>query len=169
MDSEEPERENRGKQYLAYFWHLTKGILADPSLTPETRQRWQQLYDQNKKWLRFNKHGRPLPNWSGLSFADLASKLGMQQSYDVDYRFLSNAAHSSAAGTLLNVVAGNLQITDDTFVTPILVYGTRYMLAVAEIWNVHFKLIEESKMEAFRKQGLNFDFKAAKDALKRSP
>jgi hypothetical protein len=168
LDSEEPERENRGKQYLAYFWHLTIGILADPSLTPEIRQRWQQLYEQNKKWLKFNKRGRPLPSWSGLSFADLASKLGMQESYDVDYRFLSNAAHSSAAGAMWNVVGGSLQITDDTFVTPILVYGTRYMLAVTEIWNAHFQLLEDQKIEAFRNQGLNFDFKAAKDAGKRS-
>src|ERR1019366_1436979 len=160
--------ENRGKQYLAYFWHLTIGILADPSLTPEIRQRWQQLYEQNKKWLKFNKRGRPFPSWSGLSFADLASKLGIQESYDVDYRFLSNAAHSSAAGAMWNVVGGSLQITDDTFVTPILVYGTRYMLAVTEIWNAHFQLLEDQKIEAFRNQGLNFDFKAAKDAGKRS-
>jgi len=62
LDSEEPDRENRGNQYLAYFWHLTKGILANPSLPHENRQRWQQLYDQNKKWLRLNKRGNPLPN-----------------------------------------------------------------------------------------------------------
>lgn len=169
LESEEGERENRGKHYLAYFWHLTKGILTDPSLTPENRQRWQQLYDQNKKWLRFNRHGKPLPNWSGLSFADLASKLNLQQSYEVDYRFLSNAAHSSAAGAMFNVVGGTLQITDDTFVTPILVYGTRYMLAVTEVWNVHFKLIEHSEMEGFRKRGLTFDFNAARKASKNSP
>jgi hypothetical protein len=166
LDSEEPERENRGNQYLAYFWHLAKGILANPSLPPEDRQRWQQLYDQNKKWLRFNKRGNPLPNWSGLSFADLASKLNMQQAYEVDYRFLSNAAHSSAAGAMLNVIGGTLQITDDAFVTPILVYGTRYMLAVTEVWNAHFKLIDDSKMDEFRKQSLHFDFEAARDASK---
>ncbi len=168
LDSEESERENRGQQYLAYFWHLTKGILADPSLSSENRQRWQQLYDQNKKWLKFNKRGRPLTNWSGLSFANLASKLNTQQTYEVDYRFLSNAAHSAAAGSMWNVVGGTPQITDDTFVTPILVYGTRYMLAVTEVWNAHFKLIEESKMEAFRKQGLNVDFRATNDTLKSS-
>jgi hypothetical protein len=168
LDSEELERENRGKRYLAYFWHLTKGILANDSLTAESRQRWQQLYDQNKTWLQFNKHGKPLPNWSGLNFAALASKLNMQQTYDVDYRFLSNAAHSSAAGAMLSVVEGTLQIADDTFVSPILVYGTRYMLAVTEVWNAHFKLIEDSKLEEFRKQVLNFDFKAANVASKNS-
>jgi hypothetical protein len=104
-----------------------------------------------------------------LSFADLASKLNLQQSYEVDYRFLSNAAHSSAAGAMFNVVGGTLQITDDMFVTPILVYGTRYMLAVTEVWNVHFKLIEDSEMEGFRKRGLTFDFNAARKASKNSP
>jgi hypothetical protein len=35
LDSEEPERENRGREYLAYFFHLVpKGILSNPSLTP---------------------------------------------------------------------------------------------------------------------------------------
>lgn len=169
LDAEELEREDRGNQYLAYFWHLAPGILADSSLSPENRQRWQQLYDQNKHWLKFNKRGGPLSNWSGFSFADLASKLNMRQSYDVDYKFLSNAAHSSAAGVMSNAVGGILQIGDDTFVTPILVYGTRYMLAVMEVWNAHFRLIEDLKMEDLRKRSLTFDFKAANDALKNYP
>jgi hypothetical protein len=95
--------------------------------------------------------------------------LDLQQAYDVDYRFLSNAAHSSAAGAMLGVVGGTLQITDDKFVTPILVYGTRYMLAVTEIWNAHFKLIDHSGMDKFRKQGLHFDFEAARDASRGTP
>jgi len=63
---------------------------------------------------------------------------------------------------------GELQITDDTAATPILVYGTRYMLAVTDVWNAHFKLIEESKMGEFRNRCLAFDFQAATDDLKRS-
>jgi Family of unknown function (DUF5677) len=169
LDSESLERENRGLQYVAYFWHLAKGIMANPSLTPEERQRWQQLYDQNKKWLKFNKQGKPLPNWSGLSFADLANKLKVQPTYEVDYRFLSNAAHSSAAGAMSNIVDDILQITDDTFVTPILVYGTRYMLAVAAVWNDHFKLIDDSKLNELQKRVFNFDFKAAHAVLKTRP
>ena len=36
LDSEEPEQENRGREYLAYFFHLVpKGILSNPLLTPE--------------------------------------------------------------------------------------------------------------------------------------
>ena len=152
LDSEEPERENRGKQYLAYFFHLVNGILANPSLTPEEREQWQQLYDQNKQWLKFNKSGNPLPNWSGLSIAEMARKLNMIQTYNEDYRFLSNMAHGSSAGSLLRMRDGKLQITDDTTATPILVYGTRYTLGVTEVWNAHFKLIEESKMAELRKR-----------------
>jgi hypothetical protein len=55
-------------------------------------------------------------------------------------------AHASSAGRLLRIIDGEVQITDDSAATPILVYGTRYMLAVTEVWNAHFKLIEESKM-----------------------
>lgn len=168
LDSEEPERENRGKRYLAYFLHLVWGILSSPSLTPEERGQWQQLYDQNKSWLKLNKSGNPLPNWSGLSIADLARKLNMMQTYTEDYRFLSNMAHASSAGSLLSMRDGRLHITDDTAATPILVYGTRYMLAVTEVWNAHFKLVEEPKMVEFRERCLGFDLQAAADELKKS-
>jgi hypothetical protein len=169
LDSEEPERENRGSEYLAYFFHLIpKGILSNPSLTPDERKRWQDLYDQNKQWLKFTKSGNPLPNWSGLGIADLANRLKMQNAYDEDYRFLSNMAHGSSAGSLLRIVDGKLQITDDSAATPILVYGTRYMLAVTEVWNAQFKLIEESKMVELRNACLNFDLQQAADDLKKN-
>jgi Family of unknown function (DUF5677) len=169
LDLDEPERENRGRQYLAYFFHLVpKGILSSPSLKPEERQRWQRLYDQNKRWLKLNKSGNPLSNWSGLSVAALARKLNMEQTYDQDYRFLSNMAHGSSAGSLLGMQVGELQITDDTVATPILVYGTQYMLAVTEVWNAHFKLIEKSEMGELRKQCLRFDLQAAANDMKTS-
>jgi len=170
LDSEELARETRGREYLAYFFHLVpKGILSNPSLTPEERKTWQQLYDQNKQWLKFTKSGNPLPNWSGLSVADLAAKLKMQKTYDEDYRFLSNMAHGSSAGSLLRIVDGEMQITDDRAATPILVYGTRYMLAVTEVWNAEFKLIEESKMIELRNSCLNFDLQDAAVKLKNAP
>jgi hypothetical protein len=44
LDSEALERENRGRQYLAYFFHLVpKGILANPPLKPEERHHWRQI------------------------------------------------------------------------------------------------------------------------------
>lgn len=171
LDSEEPERENRGKQYLAYFFHLIpKGILSNPLLTPNERKRWQDLYDQNKQWLKFTKSGNPVPSWSGLSIAGLANKLNMKSTYDVDYRFLSNMAHGSSAGSLLKVFDGELEITDDRAATPILVYGTRYMLAVTEVWNAQFKVVKESRMVELRNACLNFDLQqAARDINKKSP
>jgi Family of unknown function (DUF5677) len=169
LDSEESEREKRGREYLAYFFHLVpKGILSNPSLTPEERKKWQDLYDQNKQWLKFTKSGNPLPNWSGLGIAGLADKLRMRSSHDEDYRFLSNMAHGSSAGSLLRIADGKLQITDDSAATPILVYGTRYMLAVTEVWNAHFKLIEESKMVELRQVCPNFDFQQAACYLKKN-
>jgi len=167
LDSEEPQRENRGREFLAYFFHLVpKGILSNPSLTPDERKRWQELYDQNKPWLKFTKRGNPLPTWSGLGIADLATRLKMQESYDVDYRFLSNMAHGSSAGSLLGIVDGKIQITDDTAATPILVYGTRYMLAATEVWNAHCRLIKEPKMVELRSACLNFDLQQAARNLK---
>lgn len=169
LDSEAPEQENRGREYLAYFFHLVpRGILTNPSLSREERKQWQRLYDENKRWLKLSKRGNPLSSWSGLSVADLARKLNMMQTYNEDYRFLSNMVHVSSAGSLLRMRDGRLHITDDTAATPILVYGTRYVLAVAEVWNAHFKFIDEPKMAEFRKQCLAFDLQAAADELKKT-
>lgn len=163
LDSDEPERENRGRQYLAYFFHLVpKGILANPSLKPEERRLWERLYDQNRRWLKFSKGGNPSSNWSGLRIVDLASKLNMQHAYNEDYRFLSTIAHASSAGSLLGMEGGELQITDDKAATPILVYGTRYMLAVIEVWNAYFKLIEASQMDTLRNRCLTFDLSGSR-------
>jgi hypothetical protein len=104
LDSEESERENRGREYLAYFFHLIpNGILSNPSLTPEERKRWQDLYDRNKQWLKFTKAGNPLPSWSGLAITALANTLKIRGSYDEDCRFLSNMAHGSSAGSSLRI------------------------------------------------------------------
>lgn len=167
LDSEDAEQENRGRQYLAYFCHIIPGIIANPAIGPEERSRWQALYDQNKKWLRFTGSGRPLNNWSGLGFADMTRKLQTPETYEQDYRFLSNMAHSSSAGFFPRIVGGRLQITDDTNATPILIYGTRYMLAVTEIWNGNFNLIKQSKMVDLRNRCITFDFQSAADNLKK--
>jgi hypothetical protein len=78
-------------------------------------------------------------------------------------------AHASSAGSLLRIVDGEVQITDDSAATPILVYGTRYMLVVTEVWNAQFKLIEESKIVEWRNSCLNFDLQGAADKLKNAP
>ena len=157
LDSEDSEQENRGRQYLAYFLHLIpKGILANPAVSSEDRRRWEKLYRQHKQWLKFTKSGAPAPSWSGLGVADLANKLKLQQAYNEGYRFLSNMAHASSAGSLLRLVGGEMQITDDTAVTPILVYGTRYMLAAFEIWNGHFGLVAKTKLTDLRNRCLTF-------------
>jgi hypothetical protein len=169
LDAEELERDRRGSEYLAYFWHLAPGVLANPSLLAEERKRWQDAYDQNKSWMKFDKNGRPLPNWSGLSFSEMAAKLNTQQSYKNDYRFLSNAAHGSSAGVMMNVVQDVLQIYDDRFVSGILVAGTCYMCAIAELWNIHFRLIEETKLKELRDKGLSFDFDGAAAVRRQVP
>ena len=69
----------------------------------------------------------------------------------------------------MRIVDGEVQITDDSAATPILVYGTRYMLVVTEVWNAQFKLIEESKMVEWRNSCLNFDLQGAAGKLKNAP
>jgi hypothetical protein len=153
------EKENRGRMYLAQFWHNAKELSDAMHLNLEKRKWWEERYDEHKKWLRF-KNGRPDPYWSGLNFYQLAVELGFKDTYEQDYRLLSNIAHCSARGLLLEEVDKEIQIQTDQLITPILVYGTKYMLWVTAHWNEHFKLIDELKLQRILDEAVNFDFRA---------
>lgn len=157
LGKDDAEKENRGRMYLANFWHSAKELSDTMHLTPERRKWWEERYDEHKKWLRF-RNGKPDPYWSGRNFYELAVELGFKDTYDQDYRLLSNIAHCSARGLLLDKRDNEIQIQTDRLVTPILVYGTKYMLWIAAHWNEHFKLIEESELKQILDQSVHFDF-----------
>lgn len=157
LGKDDAEKENRGRMYLAHFWHNAKELSSAMYLTPEWRKWWEEQYDRQKKWLRF-KNDKPDPYWSGLNFYQLATELGLKNTYDQDYRLLSNVAHCSSRGLLLDKVDNEIQIQTDRLITPILGYGTKYMLWVTAHWNEHFKLVEESKLQEILAEAVNFDF-----------
>lgn len=155
---EDQEREKRGELYLAYFWHNAKEIIA-LDIPEDRRQWWEKQYDIHKALLPLKPSGEPLQNWSGLSFAAIADKIGLKDTYEKDYRFLSNVAHCSARGLLLEKSDGTIQITTDVLVNELLVYGTRYMLAVTLYWNEQFALADSAKLAELHAEAVCFDFK----------
>jgi hypothetical protein len=157
--SEESKREERGQAYLAYFWHNAKEILVTTNLPDEQRQWWEKQYDRHKKFLTFDSKGRPSKSWSGLTFAQLAESLGRRDTYDKDYALLSNVAHCSSRGLLLGKTNNIIEIKSDRFVSPILVYGTKYTIWVAANWNETLALIDAASLEKLRDDAVNFTFK----------
>ncbi len=143
--------------YLAQFWHYARELSGAMPPTPEQRKWWDAQYNRHIQWLRF-KNNKPDPYWSGLNFRQLATETGFQDTYDQDYRLLSNIAHCSVRGLLLGKVDNEIQIQTDRLISPILVYGTKYMLWVTAHWNELFKLVENSKLEKVLSHTVNFPF-----------
>lgn len=156
---EDQDREKRGELYLAYFWHNAKEIIK-LNIPEDRRQWWEKHYDLHKRWLPLRPSGDPLQNWSGLSFAAMAERIGLKDTYETDYRFLSNVAHCSARGLLLDKVDGTIQITSDALIDELLIYGTKYVLAVTLYWNEHFALGDSGKLSELHAEAVGFDFKA---------
>jgi len=157
--SEESKREEHGEAYLAHFWHNAADILAKTELPEAQRKWWEQHYQLYKPRLKFNSKGRPANTWFGSNFAGLAATLGLQETYEKDYRFLSNVAHCSSRGLLLEKINNAVQIKSEFLVPEILVYGSKYTLWITANWNEHFALIEPAKLEQLRDEAINFRFK----------
>ena len=157
--SEEPKREERGEAFLAYFWLNAKEITAAIDLPEDRRKWWERQYNRHKKWLTFDKSGKPPKYWFASNFAQLAGGLGFQETYEKDYRFLSYIAHCSSRGLLSGKINDVVQIKTDWLIREILVYGTKYALWVSANWNEHFALIGTGRLEKLRDDTNKFDFK----------
>jgi hypothetical protein len=133
------ERDTRGRRYLAYYWLQVPELVKD-GLCADTHRWWLTHYNAYKN-LVCDERGRPFRNWWGnSSIRDLASSLGLMATYDEDYRFLSQMAHCTAQGILFAQRGEIVEIRTDLLVREILVFGTRYIIGIAQPWNEHFGL-----------------------------
>jgi hypothetical protein len=159
LSSDVTSREERGEQYIAHFWHNATEIAIAVNLSADRRKWWEDQYNLHKKRLRFDKNNRPAIFWFGSNFRKIAEDLGIENTYDADYRLLSNIAHCSARGFLMKMDGATAQINSDSFIEAVLVYGTKYTLCVAQRWNEHFALMDETTLEEIEGSAINFEFK----------
>jgi hypothetical protein len=153
------QRDSRAEKYLAWFWLQVSDRLKANATTQE-KSWWQQKYDTYKHMI-LGPTGRPYRNWWGdKTIKDLARELGWEDTYNQDYRFLSQMAHCTSQGILLHRVGNVVEIRTDILVREILVFGTRYMLNVAKHWNDAFGLMELAKLTELAKDAVNFNFAA---------
>ena len=152
-------QEERAKKYLAWFWLQAEDRIKR-RLPGRERNWWKARYDAHKHLIT-RPSGKPFRNWWGdLGIRDLANKLGLGQTYDQDYRFLSQMAHCTAQGILVKNRAGTVQIRTDALVRELLVFGTRYMIEIARRWSEHFAIIEIPVLASLASEALDFDFKS---------
>lgn len=148
-------RDTRAIQYLAWFW-LQAPVRLKADLPAAQKAWWEEKFKAHKH-LILGVKGRPLRNWWGdATIRDLASQLGWLDTYEQDYRFLSQMAHCTAQGVLLERVGNTLEIRTDMLVREILVFGTRYMISVAKHWNDVFGLMEPDQLAELAAEAVNF-------------
>lgn len=152
------EREDRGRRYMAYFWAQVPTDLRR-DLDPATRRWWQEMFERHKGFLSFHPHGQ-VKNWWGGTIRDLFAKLRREDTYDEDYNLLSQMAHGTSQGILLEKRAERIEILTGRMVPEILVFGCRYVLLIAQLWNECFNVIDEETMSSLMAEALAFNFGA---------
>ena len=158
--AEVARRDERGKKYLAWYWAQAP-IRLKADLPPDVRTRWQSQYDRHKRFF-LNRKGKRSRNWWGDStMKDLATKLRLVDTYDQDYGFLSQIAHCTAQGFFLERRGGVVEVrTTGLLIRAILIFGTRYMLTIAQVWQEHFGLLDGLVLAGIADQALKFDWQA---------
>lgn len=153
------KRQDRAHRYLAWFWLQAEGRIKG-SLSEKQRTWWQSQFEAHKH-LILKPSGRPPRNWWGDStIKSLAKELGFIETYDQDYRFLSQMAHCTAQGILMERRGDIVGIRTDMLVREILIFGTKYMIEVARIWNENSALLDTPTLANLAKEAVDFDFSA---------
>ncbi len=155
--AQEPrEREHRGARYLAYFWGQVP-MRVELGLAPARRHWWEEMLKRHKSNLSFGRRGQ-VQKWWGGSIGDLFTTLGRKDTYDQDYSLLSQMTHGTSQGILLDVRGDRIEILSSRMVPEILVFGCRYVLLVAHLWNEHFNLMEMQALSSLMEEALAFKF-----------
>jgi uncharacterized protein DUF5677 len=160
LSNDVPDRDRRAMKYLAWFWLQTE-VRLKANIPDDQKTWWEEKYKAHKH-LILGANGRPFRNWWGdSSIRDLAGQLGLADTYDQDYRFLSQMAHCTSQGVLMERVGNTLEIRTGLLVREILVFGTRYMISVAKQWNDVFGLLEATQLAELAVEAVNFNFDPA--------
>jgi hypothetical protein len=154
----------RAKRHFAWFWTQAEDRIRT-RISGDAAKRWQADYDAHRHLLVDSK-GRRLRHWSGnSSIKELAKAVGLEKKYESDYRYLSQASHCTARGIMVETRRRKMEIRTTGFeIRPLLVFSTRYALAIAHLWNDRFGLFDKEELEEVSRQAIEFDFKAEADS-----
>jgi hypothetical protein len=155
--AEKDEKEDRGAEYLAYFWSIAEDLPTD--FPEDKRIYFKQMLQKHERFLKRDKNGKILDWWGGGGINALARKVGLEDTYDKDYRRLCKTAHCTAQGILpcINNDVINIRSNQyDRFMEGILVFACRYMISIANSWNITFELLNNERLSELCKISLEF-------------
>jgi hypothetical protein len=148
-ESDPAESKQRAGRYLAYLWY---------SMPPEWRQRmsieertvWETSYQTYQHWLP----ARPI-RW-GPNFSEMFEAVGLKDTYREDYSLLSSIAHGTPPHLVQDYAQPVVPLGPDDFIPMMLVFASRYHLAVADQWNDIFCLIAPTQLEVLVSRAVQF-------------
>ena len=124
----EEERRRRSRRFLAALWNELEAD-ARQRVPPQAAQYWQAIADG-------------VPRTGALpSFQAILAGLGHKDTYDQDYRFLSQIAHGASPDQLLAFSGPRVVIRPLTQLGTVLVFGVRYAMASATVWDDYYSII----------------------------
>jgi hypothetical protein len=144
------QRDERGTNYLAYFWYVVKEITKDiDNFSQDNRDYIERMYKQHKHLLIKDKNGRILDWWGGGGICELAKKVGCKDAYDKDYRLLSKMSHCTSAGILYHENGNTIHLRSNEYdprMEAILVFASYYMVFITNTWNETFRLLNSDNL-----------------------
>jgi hypothetical protein len=126
----------RAGHYLANLWREAPPELKS-HIPPSAMIWWENVWEEFAKDL-------PKRGWRP-NFKEMFSLLGKLEVYEEDYSFLSAIAHGSTREAIVHYSMSRVNLRPDTHVPVLLVYATKYYLAIAHIWEERFRLIDQDE------------------------
>jgi len=153
-------RRRRAGQYAAYLWRQLPRR-AKRRLPLEIRRTWTSLERGYGRFIK-RKYG-----W-GPTFKHMFKEVGSLDLYETDYSFLSSIAHGSGDLQVFQFAVDTIRTRDDRFQSRLLVYASRYLLALTDPWRTIFDVEMSAELEACGKKLTGWDFAAEGDGTRAS-
>jgi hypothetical protein len=137
-ESDERVRVRRAGMYLAFLWRQLTPVFKR-RLPPGVRKDWTAWARRYGRYIR-----RRARRW-GPDFREMFTQVGSEELYLTDYAFLSSMAHGAADSQVFQYSVERIRIHRHDFVPVVLIYSSRYYLAIAEQWNRAYSLLPDGE------------------------
>lgn len=150
-ESDTKVRRQRAGMYLAFMWRKMPDKVRT-RLPLQSRRRWSAIARRYDHFVP-KKAQRWGPNWS-----DMFKEIGAEEMYREDYSFLSSIAHGSPDNQLFTFAGRTIRVHNDQFASVLLIFATRYFLAIVEQWNLRYRLVDQTKFKQWVVRAATDDF-----------
>ena len=148
-DSDREICKQRAGRYLAYLWDSIPTEWRT-KMPPEERTVWETYYQAHQHRLPKKRK-----SW-GPDFKSMFQEVGSLSTYEEDYSLLSGIAHGTPPSLVQDYAQPVVALRSDIFVPVMLVFASRYYLAVVGQWNNLFSLVSPSKLEELVERASRF-------------